>query len=170
MARDENPAPAGDRARSARHLAPGILGGVRAVARAIVGVEAMRRAGIDRRPARTGAACRKKSMQRDKKQGRRRSMPSTTLPAPEIKIGLRLPVNYTLPRILARKCEPVHILCRKMPGVALAVSPELWPVFDARSWSREPGCGPTCCARLAREPVRRPGRTRTTAADPRPLR
>src|SRR5438445_1681477 len=44
-----------------------------------------------------------------KKQGRRRSMPPTTLPAPEIKIGLRLPVNCTLPRILAGKCEPVHI-------------------------------------------------------------
>src|SRR5438132_2312800 len=36
-------------------------------------------------------------------------MPPTTLPAPEIKIGLRLPVNCTLPRILAGKCEPVHI-------------------------------------------------------------
>src|SRR6516165_4410663 len=34
-----------------------------------------------------------------KKQGRRRSIPSTTLPAPEIKIGLRLPVNRQWPGI-----------------------------------------------------------------------
>ena len=31
--------------------------------------------------------------QAGKKQGRRRSIPTTTLPAPEIKIGSRLPVN-----------------------------------------------------------------------------
>ncbi len=43
-----------------------------------------------------------------KKQGRRRSMPSTTLPAPEIKIGSRLPVTLSLPRICPAKCEPVH--------------------------------------------------------------
>jgi hypothetical protein len=33
----------------------------------------------------------------NKKQGRRRSMPSTTLPAPEIKIGSRLPVALLCP-------------------------------------------------------------------------
>jgi len=30
------------------------------------------------------------------------------LPAPEIKIGYRLPVNYTMPRICPGKCELVH--------------------------------------------------------------
>jgi len=43
-----------------------------------------------------------------KKQGRRRSIPSTTLPAPDIEIGSRHPVNYTMPGILAGMCEPVH--------------------------------------------------------------
>jgi hypothetical protein len=43
-----------------------------------------------------------------KKQGRRRNIPSTTLPAPDIKIGSRHPVNFTMPGILAGMCEPVH--------------------------------------------------------------
>jgi hypothetical protein len=43
-----------------------------------------------------------------KKQGRRRSIPSTTLPAPDIEIGSRHPVNFRMPGILTGKCEPVH--------------------------------------------------------------
>src|SRR4051812_2778528 len=43
-----------------------------------------------------------------KKQGRRRSIPSTTLPAPDIEIGSRHPVNFRMPRILTEMCEPVH--------------------------------------------------------------
>jgi hypothetical protein len=35
-------------------------------------------------------------------------MPSTTLPAPEIKIGSRLPVTFSLPRNCPVKCELVH--------------------------------------------------------------
>ena len=43
-----------------------------------------------------------------KKQGRRRSIPSTTLPAPDIEIGSRHPVNLSLPRNRAAMCEAVH--------------------------------------------------------------
>jgi hypothetical protein len=43
-----------------------------------------------------------------KKQGRRRSMPPTTLPAPEIEIGSRLPVSLIITRNRAGRCEPVH--------------------------------------------------------------
>ncbi|MDE5452444.1 hypothetical protein GWE18_06065 [Bradyrhizobium sp. CSA112] len=43
-----------------------------------------------------------------KEQGRRRSIPSTTLPAPDIEIGSRHPVNYRMPGILTGICEPVH--------------------------------------------------------------
>jgi hypothetical protein len=43
-----------------------------------------------------------------KKQGRRRNIPSTTLPAPDIEIGSRHPVNFRMPGILAGMCEPVH--------------------------------------------------------------
>jgi len=46
---------------------------------------------------------------RPKKQGRRRSIPSTTLPAPDIEIGSRHPVNLRMPGILTGMCEPVHI-------------------------------------------------------------
>jgi hypothetical protein len=62
------------------------------------------------------SAAEKKSMQRGIKQGRRRSMPPTTLPAPEIEIGSRLPVNYILPRFGGGKCEPVHILQKSCGG------------------------------------------------------
>ncbi|WP_161853838.1 hypothetical protein [Bradyrhizobium sp. CCBAU 051011] len=43
-----------------------------------------------------------------KKQGRRRSIPSTTLPAPDIEIGSRHPVNFRMPAIHPAMCEPVH--------------------------------------------------------------
>ena len=35
-------------------------------------------------------------------------MPSTTLPAPEIEIGSRLPVHTKMPRIRIEDCELVH--------------------------------------------------------------
>jgi hypothetical protein len=43
-----------------------------------------------------------------KKQGRRRSIPSTTLPAPDIEIGSRHPVNFSMTANPACMCEPVH--------------------------------------------------------------
>src|SRR4051795_9220303 len=50
-----------------------------------------------------------------KKQGRRRSIPSTTLPAPDIEIGSRHPVNCRMTRILTGVCEPVHTPLGKVP-------------------------------------------------------
>ena len=52
-----------------------------------------------------------------KKQGRRRSMPSTTLPAPDIEIGSRHPVNHIMTRIRTVKCEPVHNRRRKFDSL-----------------------------------------------------
>src|SRR6478752_5898335 len=52
-----------------------------------------------------------------KKQGRRRSIPSTTLPAPDIEIGSRHPVNYSMPWIRTGICEPVHTRRTKLAGV-----------------------------------------------------
>jgi hypothetical protein len=52
-----------------------------------------------------------------KKQGRRRNIPSTTLPAPDIEIGSRHPVSRSMPRIVKGKCEPDHILPRKLTEV-----------------------------------------------------
>jgi len=48
-----------------------------------------------------------------KKQGRRRSMPSTTLPAPDIEIGLRHPVCLKMHRNYAGTCDLSHNLARK---------------------------------------------------------
>jgi hypothetical protein len=45
-------------------------------------------------------------------------MPSTTLPAPEIEIGFRLPVYRIITRIRPDKCEPVHNRKRKLPNGA----------------------------------------------------
>src|SRR5664279_5040293 len=45
---------------------------------------------------------------RQKKQGRRRSIPPTTLPAPDIEIGLRHPVKARLPRYFTGVCDAVH--------------------------------------------------------------
>jgi hypothetical protein len=58
--------------------------------------------------SRLGGAQRSGPKIEHKKQGRRRNIPSTTLPAPDIKIGSRHPVNFTMPGILAGMCEPVH--------------------------------------------------------------
>jgi len=54
--------------------------------------------GVGRRPA----------LRAQKEQGRRRSIPSTTLPAPDIEIGSRHPVNCRMPSNLTAICEPVH--------------------------------------------------------------
>jgi hypothetical protein len=43
-----------------------------------------------------------------KEQGRERSMTQAALPAPDIEIGSRRPVNYILPGNLAGKCDPLH--------------------------------------------------------------
>jgi hypothetical protein len=58
--------------------------------------------------SRLGGAQRNGAKNRAKKQGRRRSIPSTTLPAPDIEIGSRHPVNFRMPGILTGMCEPVH--------------------------------------------------------------
>ena len=44
-----------------------------------------------------------------KEQGRRRSIPLTALPAPDIKIGSRRPVGCIMPRDFAAICDPFHI-------------------------------------------------------------
>src|SRR6266481_5303830 len=44
-----------------------------------------------------------------KEQGRRRSIPLTALPAPDIKIGSRRPVRCIVPRDFAAICDPFHI-------------------------------------------------------------
>ena len=58
-----------------------------------------------------------------KEQGRRRSMPSTTLPAPDIEIGLRHPVCLKMHRNYAGTCDLSHNLARKFrsptPGLRL---------------------------------------------------
>ncbi|MBR1284233.1 hypothetical protein JQ597_19470 [Bradyrhizobium sp. AUGA SZCCT0177] len=51
-----------------------------------------------------------------KKQGRRRSIPSTTLPAPDIEIGSRHPVNCSMQEIPAAICEAVHTRNTKLAG------------------------------------------------------
>jgi hypothetical protein len=43
-----------------------------------------------------------------KEQGRRRSIPQTALPAPDIEIGLRRPVEAIMPRFQSGLCDPVH--------------------------------------------------------------
>ena len=50
----------------------------------------------------------------DKEQGRRRSITPTALPAPDIEIGLRHPVNYTMPRESTGKCDPFHNRPKKL--------------------------------------------------------
>lgn len=79
-------------------------------------------AGIPRRRPTLGA----------KKQGRRRSIPSTTLPAPDIEIGSRHPVNLRMPGILTGMCEPVHIRRGKL------AKPRRWrgsPSWKGASWA-----------------------------------
>jgi hypothetical protein len=49
-----------------------------------------------------------------KEQGRRRSIPLTALPAPDIKIGLRRPVECIVPRDFAVICDPFHSRQKKL--------------------------------------------------------
>jgi hypothetical protein len=49
-----------------------------------------------------------------KEQGRRRSIPLTALPAPDIKIGSRRPVVCIVPRDFAAICDPFHIRKKKL--------------------------------------------------------
>ena len=51
-----------------------------------------------------------------KKQGRRRSITLTALPAPDIEIGLRHPVNWTMPRDRTDICDPFHNRRKIVPG------------------------------------------------------
>src|ERR1700693_905838 len=51
-----------------------------------------------------------------KEQGRRRSITLTALPAPDIEIGLRHPVNRTMPRNRTGICDPVHNRRKKVPA------------------------------------------------------
>jgi hypothetical protein len=62
------------------------------------------------------------------KQGRQRSMPLTTLPAPEIEIGSRLPVNYSMPRFCKEKCDPVHKWSGKLQQDAEKACPRATPM------------------------------------------
>jgi len=43
-------------------------------------------------------------------------MTLTALPAPDIEIGSRHPVNLTLPREFTGACDPFHIRRKKMGG------------------------------------------------------
>ena len=78
---------------------------------AISGAERKSPACEDGSPASTGAG-----FGLVKKQGRRRSMPPTALPAPDIEIGLRHPVNSLLPRERTGKCDPFHSRRKKSRG------------------------------------------------------
>jgi hypothetical protein len=53
-------------------------------------------------------------------------MPSTTLPAPEIEIGSRLPVAFSLPRICSFKCDPFHKLNTKIYDSSLKAIGPMW--------------------------------------------
>src|SRR5258708_1889822 len=62
-----------------------------------------------------------------KEQGRRRSIPLTALPAPDIKIGSRRPVGCIMPRDFAVICDPFHIRkksCGPPFGGGPAAAPE----------------------------------------------
>jgi hypothetical protein len=60
-----------------------------------------------------------------KEQGRRRSIPLTALPAPDIEIGSRRPVECIVARDSAGICDPFHNRRKKVaarPGDALAAA------------------------------------------------
>ena len=57
--------------------------------------------------------CASRRVEQAKEQGRRRNIPSTTLPAPDIEIGSRHPVNCTMRGNCTGMCEPVHTRWRK---------------------------------------------------------
>jgi hypothetical protein len=55
-----------------------------------------------------------------KEQGRQRSIPQTALPAPDIEIGLRRPVEPIMPRFSAAICDPFHNHRKKSCSARLA--------------------------------------------------
>ncbi len=60
-----------------------------------------------------------------KEQGRRRSIPQTALPAPDIEIGLRRPVDGTMARYFSEVCDPFHIRRKKLRPAAYTNNHEL---------------------------------------------
>jgi hypothetical protein len=54
---------------------------------------------------------------REKEQGRRRSIPPTTLPAPDIEIGLRPSGGCSLARVERIRCDQSHNAGKKVHGV-----------------------------------------------------
>ena len=66
-----------------------------------------------------------------KKQGRRRSITLTALPAPDIEIGLRHPVNYSLARNRADECDPFHSRYKNCGQLATA---KIAKVIRVRRW------------------------------------
>src|SRR5258706_8801592 len=67
-----------------------------------------------------------------KEQGRRRSITLTALPAPDIEIGLRRPVDPTMPRYFADICDLFHIRRKKLrpaPGARAGAGPVSFSVF-----------------------------------------
>src|SRR5438046_8209546 len=77
--------------------------------------------------SRLGERTAQRPKNRAKKQGRRRSIPSTTLPAPDIEIGSRHPVNFRMPGILTGMCEPVHKGGKKLRGAVQTDQPRALP-------------------------------------------
>jgi hypothetical protein len=62
-----------------------------------------------------------------KEQGRERSITQAALPAPDIEIGSRRPVNCILPGHPAGECDPLHKGREKAPGRALGAG-------DSHAW------------------------------------
>ena len=71
-----------------------------------------------------------------KKQGRRRSIPSTTLPAPDIEIGSRHPVDRSMPGIRTGKCEPVHKAAEKSDQLRRALEGDSRRTRPERAFGR----------------------------------
>jgi hypothetical protein len=90
------------------------------------------------------------SIRRGKKQGRRRSIPPTTLPAPDIEIGLRHPVNCTMAEPGADECDPVHNRNKIVAAGPQAGHKLRYRVRDASSFIRGRSVGPATLKKLRR--------------------
>jgi hypothetical protein len=103
------------------------------------------------------------------------------LASPDIEIGSRHPVNYTLPRYFPGKCDPFHNRREKVAGSsfggmalpraargvrkpALRLSPATSHACDARSLSRGIWSGSIYCASMRGRMLRELARLRMTAA------
>jgi len=119
----------------------------------------------------TGGASRVGQIEPDKEQGRQRSMTLTALPAPDIEIGLRHPVNFRMPRESTRKCDPFHNRPKNgLPHLGerlrhAAVSPATSHACGGRSPAV--GFGSACCGSRRERMDPDLGRLRRTAAGPR---